>query len=349
MTRHVAVLEGDGIGPEVARAAVQVMQAAVGDPAALEVGWHPFGWSAYEAGGEAFPDATRAACLAADAVFFGAVGAPGTLPPEVPRPERALLELRASLGTWANLRPVRPHPALLDASPLRRERVLGTDILFVRELTGGLYFGPKESHPDRASDTAEYSVGEIERVIRQAADLARGRSGRLTSVDKANVLATSRLWRQTTDRVIAEDYPDITLEHVLVDAMAMHLIARPATFDVVVTSNLFGDILTDEAAMLTGSLGMLPSASVGDGERGLYEPVHGTAPDIAGRGIANPYGAMRSMVWMLRLSLGLSEAADRLDQALDDAVAAGSHTPDLGGRATTADVVRDVLARLDER
>ena len=345
MTPHVVVLGGDGIGPEVTDAALQVGLAAAG-PDAFSWASHPFGYQAYLDHGEAFPETTQTACGSADAVFLGAIGAPGTLPADVPRPERALLQLRKSLGTYANLRPVKPHAALLDASPLRPERLQGTDILFVRELTGGLYFGAHERTDDRATDTATYTTEEVTRVVRRACQLARARSGRVTSVDKANVLATSRLWRQVAERVVTDEFADITLEHVLVDAFAMQLLDRPTAFDVVVTGNLFGDILTDEAAMLAGSIGMLPSAALGDGHCGLYEPVHGTAPDIAGTGRANPYGAMASMAWMLRVSLELPNAADRLEQAIEQAVHDGVRTPDLGGQATTAEVRDAVRQRL---
>ncbi|MEN0060673.1 MAG: 3-isopropylmalate dehydrogenase [Myxococcota bacterium] len=348
MTHHIAVLGGDGIGPEVTQAAVTVGLAAVEDPSAIEVTWHDFGYGAQLECGESFPEATQVACARADAVLLGAIGAPGTLPADVPRPERGLLALRAMLGTYANLRPVRPHPDLIDASPLRPERVRGTDILFVRELTGGLYFGQRHTTEDQATDTATYTVAEIERVVRQACALAQTRDGRLTSVDKANVLATSRLWRRVVDEVVAA-YPDVQHEHVLVDAMAMHLIARPTDFDVVVTANLFGDILTDEAAMLAGSIGMMPSASVGDQGRGLYEPIHGTAPDLAGKGVANPCGAMHSMAWLLRVSCGMEDAANRLEQAVDRAIASGVRTPDLGGTATTQAVVDAVLTNLEAR
>jgi len=258
--------------------------------------------------------------------------------------------LRRELGTFANLRPVRVHPSLTDASTLKAEVVAGVDLVFVRELTGGIYFGEKHRDAVHASDVCSYSSAEIERIVRVAAELARGRSGRLTSIDKSNVLETSRLWREVSQRVVEHEFPDVRLEHMLVDAAAMHLIHRPREFDVLVTENMFGDILTDEASMLAGSLGLLPSASLGAGRRGIYEPIHGSAPDIAGRGIANPYGAILSGALLLRHSLGLHAEAAALEQAVADAVAAGARTADLvraGERAySTREAGEAVLSRL---
>jgi 3-isopropylmalate dehydrogenase len=245
------------------------------------------------------------------------------------RPEQGLLALRQALGAFANLRPVSVHAALLDASTLKREVVEGVDLIFVRELTGGIYFGAKQRDATRASDLCVYTVAEVERIVRVAGALARARRRRLTSVDKANVLETSRLWRQVTSRVMAEEFPDVQLEHMLVDSAAMHLIRRPRDFDVLVTENMFGDILTDEAAMLAGSLGLLPSASLGSGTRGIYEPIHGSAPDIAGRGIANPYGTILSIALLLRHSLGLATEAAALEAAVGAALAQGARTADI--------------------
>ncbi len=343
---NIVVLPGDGIGPEVTEAAVTVCQRAAPD-AGLTWSESAFGYAAIESDGVPFPESTRTACQSSDAVLLGAVGSPADLPAGSPRPEDGLLELRAALGTWANLRPVRPHPVLRDASPLRPEFLDDVDLLFVRELTGGIYFGEKIAGEDRASDECAYTRAEVERVTRKAFELARSRRGKLASVDKANILETSRLWRRVTQDIGDSEFPDVELEHVLVDAMAMHLLRRSAEFDVIVTENMFGDILTDEASMIAGSMGMLPSASLGSGKVGLYEPIHGTAPDIAGRGIANPYAAILSSAMLLRWSLGLDEAASRIERAVDDAVTAGVTTPDLGGSATTATITEAVIDRLD--
>lgn len=350
---HITVLPGDGIGPEVTSAAVAVLH-AVGRRFD-----HPFrieealiGGAAIDATGEALPAATAEACDRADAVLLGAVGGPRWSDPKAPvRPEQGLLALRKQLNVYANLRPVKPHPATLKHSAIKAEVLQGVDLVVVRELTGGSYFGRKERHADRAVDVCEYSVGEIERVARQAFRLARTRRGRVTSVDKANVLETSRLWRETVSRVHRAEFPDVVLEHQLVDSMAMHLISRPRDYDVVVTENLFGDILTDEAAMLAGSMGLLPSAALGDGPRGLYEPIHGSAPDIAGQGIANPIAAILSVAMLLRHSLGLHREAEAVESAVATVLTAGEGDParrarDLGGTATTAALTAAVLAAL---
>jgi 3-isopropylmalate dehydrogenase len=285
-------------------------------------------------------------------VLLCAVGGPkwDTTDPDAPRPEQGLLGLRKGLGLFANLRPVRPSEALLDASPLRRERIEGTDLLVVRELTGGIYFGDSGRDGDRAHDDCAYTVDEIERISRVAFEAAIERRGRVTSVDKANVLETSRLWRETVTR-LSPEYEEVELDHLLVDNAAMQLVSRPADFDVIVTENLFGDILSDEAAMLTGSLGMLPSASLGEKGPGLFEPVHGSAPDIAGRGIANPLATFLSVAMMLRYGLGMHDQAGRLDAAVDAALADGLRTPDLsGGEGTrevgTEEMTAAVLAKL---
>ncbi|MGH8183452.1 MAG: 3-isopropylmalate dehydrogenase, partial [Rhodanobacteraceae bacterium] len=310
---------------------------------------HLLGGCAIDATGEPLPKATLDACLAADAVLLGAVGGPKWSDPSAPvRPEQGLLALRAGLGVYANLRPVKVHPALAALSPLKNERLADIDILFVRELTGGVYFGKKQKFADAATDEARYTEAEVERVARRAFELARTRRQHLTSVDKANVLETSRLWRRTVTRVAA-DYPDVTLEHQLVDSMAMLLLTRPARYDVVVTGNLFGDILTDEAAGLAGSLGLLPSASLGEGRTGLYEPIHGSAPDIAGQGIANPTGAILSAALLLRHSLNLHEGARALEDAVTHVLKRGPHTRDLGGEGTTSAVTDAIVTALENR
>ena len=339
MTRRIVVLPGDGIGPEIMAAARELLE-RVGE---FQFEEHLIGGASIDAHGTALTDEVVEACRSADAVLLAAVGGPkwDTTDPDAPRPEQGLLGIRKGLGLFANLRPVRPSPALLDASPLKRERIEGTDLLVVRELTGGLYFGDSGLNGDTAHDTCVYSEGEIERIARVAFGLARTK---VTSVDKANVLETSRLWRKVVTRVgEGEDTP---LEHMLVDNAAMQLVARPADFDVIVTENMFGDILSDEAAMLTGSLGMLPSASLGDSGPGLFEPVHGSAPDIAGRGIANPLAMFGSVALMLRHGLAMEDAAAAVESAVDLALGNGLRTPDLGGDATTEAATRAVLTNL---
>jgi 3-isopropylmalate dehydrogenase len=352
MRARIAVLGGDGIGPEVAAEGVRCLEAvATLFGHELELTPAPFGGAAIDECGSPLPEATLKACLASDAVLLGAIGGPRWSAPEAPaRPEAGLLRLRKELGAFANLRPVKVHPSLADASSLKAEVVRGVDLVFVRELTGGIYFGEKQRDASGASDVCRYSVGEVERIVRVAAQLARGRRRRLTSIDKSNVLETSRLWRAVTQRVIAEEFPELALDHLLVDAAAMHLIRTPRDFDVLVTENMFGDILTDEASMLAGSLGLLPSASIGHGRRGLYEPIHGSAPDIAGRGTANPLGTILSVALLLRHSLGLPAEAAALEQAVDAALAAGARTSDLvtGGEPflSTRGMGDAVLSRL---
>ena len=350
---RITVLPGDGIGPEVTASAVAVLQAVgqrFGQTFHIEEAL--IGGAAIDATGHALPPATAEACDRADAVLLGAVGGPKWSDPKAPvRPEQGLLALRKQLNVYANLRPVKPHPATLKHSAIKAEVLQGVDLVVVRELTGGSYFGRKERHADRAVDVCEYSVGEIERVARHAFRLARTRRGKVTSVDKANVLETSRLWRETVTRVHRAEFPDVVLEHQLVDSMAMHLISRPRDYDVVVTENLFGDILTDEAAMLAGSMGLLPSAALGDGPRGLYEPIHGSAPDIAGQGIANPIAAILSVAMLLRHSLSLHREADAVESAVGAVLAAGEgnaalRARDLGGTANTAALTSAVLAAL---
>ena len=305
------------------------------------------GGASIDAHGTALTDEVLAACAGSDAVLLGAVGGPkwDTTDPDRPRPEQGLLGLRAGLGLYANLRPVRPWPALYDASPLRRERIEGTDLLVVRELTGGIYFGERGREPDRAFDTCVYTLAEVERLAEWGFRAAAGRRRKVTSVDKANVLETSRLWREQVTRTAAA-HPGVELEHMLVDNAAMQLVSRPADFDVIVTENLFGDVLSDEAAMITGSIGLLPSASLGPGALGLYEPVHGSAPDIAGRGVANPIATCLSAAMMLRYSLDAPAAADRIEGAVDAVIESGARTRDLGGDLGTQDVRDRLLAAL---
>src|SRR5215218_5925435 len=306
-TAKIVTLPGDGIGPEIMDSAKAILDRLGG----FETTDHLIGGASIDAHGTALTDDTLAACTQSDAVLLAAVGGPkwDTTSPDAPRPEQGLLGLRKGLELFANLRPVRPAPPLLDASPLKRERIEGTDLLVVRELTGGIYFGDSGRNADSAYDTNTYSTAEIDRITRVAFKFARTK---VTSVDKANVLETSRLWRATVEKV-ARDYPDTPLEHLLVDNAAMQLVSRPTDFDVIVTENLFGDILSDEAAMLTGSLGMLPSASMGDGGPGLFEPVHGSAPDIAGTGKANPLAMFGSVAMMLRYGLAMQDEASRLE------------------------------------
>lgn len=339
----IALLPGDGIGPEVTREAARVLNAAADAFGfTIETTEHAVGGAGLDAAGDPLPAETLDACLAADAVFLGAVGGPTwDDAPADRRPERGLLRLRARLGAFANLRPVAVPEALAERSPLRPDRVAGTDLLIVRELTGGIYFGhPRERTEAEAFDTMRYSVLEIERIARVAFQWAERRSGRVASVDKANVLASSALWRDTVARVAADEFPDVELEHLYVDNAAMQLVRDPRRFDVVVTGNLFGDILSDLAATLPGSLGLLPSASVG-GRTGLFEPVHGSAPDLAGRGLANPLAAILSAVMLLD-QLGEAEAAHAVRQSVDAVLADGPLPPDLDGSATTAEVGRAV-------
>jgi 3-isopropylmalate dehydrogenase len=343
--KTIATLPGDGIGPEIMAVAKTVLDAVVGE-GRLTYDDHLFGGASIDAHGIALTDETLAACRAADAVLLAAVGGPkwDTTDPDEPRPEQGLLGLRKELGLFANLRPVRAIDALIDASPLRPERIAGTDLLVVRELTGGIYFGEKTRTATTASDLCAYSTEEVERIVRVA---FRSAHTKVTSVDKANVLETSRLWREVVIRVHAEEFPDIELEHVLVDNAAMQLVSNPSAFEVIVTENLFGDILSDEAAMITGSLGMLPSASLGNPDGpGLFEPVHGSAPDIAGQGIANPLAMFLSAALLLRHGLGWESEASTLESAVDRALAGGLRTPDLGGAATTAEATDAVLSNL---
>lgn len=356
----IAVLPGDGIGPDVVAEARRVLL-AVAELSNIEITFEEglIGGAAIDATGTALPADTTALCRRSDAVLLGAVGGPKWDDPSAKvRPEQGLLAIRRALGLFANLRPVLPHPSLLDASPLRPERLAGVDLVVVRELTGGIYFGERGLHPlagggERAHDVCAYETSEIERIVRVAGELARLRRGQVTSVDKANVLETSRLWRRVTTRVMADEFPDVKLEHVLVDSCAMHLVTNPSRFDVIVTENMFGDILTDEAAVLTGSIGLLPSASLGaaaaSGTRmGLYEPIHGSAPDLVGRGEANPVGTILSAAMLLRHSLGRETEARALEGAVSAAIADGVRTPDLGGRASTCELADALIVRLSQ-
>ncbi|MCP4246308.1 MAG: 3-isopropylmalate dehydrogenase [bacterium] len=335
MSTRIAVLPGDGIGPEVVAEAVKVLEvAARRSGRTFEVDEGLIGGAALDQTGNPLPDDTLALCRRADAVLLGAVGGPKWDDlKNLLRPEQGLLRIRKELGLFANLRPVRAYRAVAEAVPLRPEIVAGVDLVVVRELTGGLYFGERgrRAHDsgEEAFDTMIYSTGEIERIARVAARLARRRDGRLTSVDKANVLESSRLWRATVTRIVRDEFPDVRLDHVLVDAAAMYLIQHPARFDVIVTENMFGDILTDEASVLAGSMGLLPSASLGGDGPGLYEPVHGSAPDIAGQGLANPIGVILSTAMMCRWSLGWPDVARCLEAAVARVLEAGCRTADI--------------------
>jgi 3-isopropylmalate dehydrogenase len=345
MAPRVILLPGDGIGPEIIGPAVELLQAA---GANFEYEERLVGGASIDAHGTALTDETLDACRGADAVLLAAVGGPkwDTTDPAKPRPEQGLLGLRKGLGLFANLRPVRPVPALYDASPLKRELIERTDLVVIRELTGGIYFGEKTRTDDSASDACVYTREEIARIARVAFGAARSR---VTSVDKANVLETSRLWREVVHEVHGQEFPNVELEHLLVDNAAMQLIAAPRHFDVILTENMFGDILSDEAAMLTGSIGMLPSASLGNQDPptpGLFEPVHGSAPDIAGTGAANPLAMFLSAALMLRHGFGMEVQAAAVESAVDRALADGLRTQDLGGSASTAEATREVLKHL---
>jgi len=355
MQAKIVLLPGDGIGPEVIGAAVEVLEALSRSSSGHEFSFteHLIGGCSIDAHGTALTDEVITDCQAAQAVLLGAVGGPKwDNPLSKVRPEQGLLRLRKELGVFANLRPVKVHPALLSASPLKPEKLAGVDLIVVRELTGGLYFGKPKGRQRvngniRAVDTMEYQDYEIQRILEMAFRLARGRRKKVTSVDKANILETSRLWRQIAGEMQAL-YPEITLEHMLVDTAAMRLVSNPASFDILVTENMFGDILTDEASVLVGSMGLLPSASLGGDGPGLYEPIHGSAPDIAGKGIANPMGAILSAALMLRYSLGLENEALAVERAVEQMLADGCRTADLGGSLTTSQVTAEVIQRLEE-
>ncbi|CAN5160427.1 3-isopropylmalate dehydrogenase [soil metagenome] len=345
-TYRIVLLPGDGVGPEVtvsAKSALEAVGAKFG--LAFDFAEHAIGGAAIDATGEPLPPETQAACMASHAVFLGAVGGP-KWDGAPKRPEQGLLAIRKAMGLFANLRPVKVDASTADRSPLKREAVEGADLLIVRELTGGLYFGERTRTADRATDQCVYTVAEVERVARVAFEAARGRRGKLASIDKANVMETSRLWRETVVR-IAADYPDVTLEHGLVDSAAMRLITHPKSYDVILTENMFGDILSDEASVLCGSIGLLGSASLGaPGAPGLFEPIHGSAPDIAGQDRANPVGSLRATAMLLRDGLKLAEAADALATAIDAALAGGAATADLSGTFGTQAMTTAVVERL---
>lgn len=365
MRATIALLPGDGIGPEVLVSGRKVLNAvAQGYGHAFEIHEYLIGGGAIDSCGRPLPETTLQGCRESDAVLLGAVGGPKWNDPGASiRPEQGLLGLRKQLGLFANLRPVKPHSSLLVASPIRSERLHGVDLMVVRELTGGIYFGEPRlrrqvNGEEQAVDTMVYSQSEVRRVAHLAFQIARGRRTKVTSVDKANVLECSRLWRQTVS-LVGQDYPDVTLEHLLVDAAAMHLLTRPASFDVILTANLFGDILTDEASVLSGSMGNLASASLGQETnalglpRGLYEPIHGSAPDIAGKGIANPVGTILSVAFLLRYSLGLETEAQAVEEAVEEALTSGCRTADLAGPGekalTTAEMSSAVVERVSVR
>lgn len=358
MKTVITLLPGDGIGPEVLAAGRSVLEfIARGSGHTFEMQEFLIGGCAINAHGTALPEDTLEACQSADAILLGAVGGPEWDDPTAAvRPEQGLLGLRKDLGLYANLRPVKPHPSLLDASPLRSELLKDVDLLVVRELTGGIYFGePRQrillNGEEQAVDTMTYTEGEVRRVAQMAFQLAQLRQGKVTSVDKANVLECSRLWRQTVTTVAAE-YPDVAIEHLLVDAAAMYLMTRPGSFDVILTANLFGDILTDEASVLSGSMGNLASASLGETinslgkPQGLYEPIHGSAPDIAGKGIANPIGTILSTAMLLRYSLGLEAEAQAVEEAVQATISNGHKTPDLGGDLSTRSLTDEIIQNL---
>lgn len=350
-TLKIVSVSGDGIGPEVNAQAVRVLKLVCKLAGrAIEIVEMPMGGVALDAGDKALPDATRDACIKADAVLLGAVGLPkydGAVGDR--RPEKGLLDLRKALGVFANLRPVRSIEALIDASPLKRPIVEGTDMLVVRELLGGVYFGEPRGIDDHyAFNTMGYTVPEVQRVARVAFEAARKRRNKVTSVDKANVLEVSQLWRRTVIALHKSEFPDVELDHQYVDSAAMDLIRNPRRFDVVVTSNLFGDILTDAAAVLPGSIGVLASASLGEGP-GLFEPIHGSAPDIAGKGIANPLGAIGSVAWMFKTSLKMVEQGEQIEKAIDQVLQAGHRTKDLGGNVCTEEMGSLICQALESR
>ncbi len=337
MKARIAVIAGDGIGPEVVAEGTRVLERIARKfNHDFTMNAAPFGGAAIDLTGDPLPKATLDECLAADGVLLGAIGGPKWGPSAKARPEQGLLRIRRELGVYANLRPIKLHPALRDSSVLKPEILDGVDLVFVRELTGGIYFGEKTRTATLATDLCSYSVAEVERITRVAGRLAAARRKKIVSIDKSNVLETSRLWREVAERVIKAEFPGISLEHMLVDSAAMHLIKRPRDFDVLLTENMFGDILTDEGAMLASSLGVLPSASVGDGRRGLYEPIHGSAPDIAGKGIANPIGTILSVALLLRHSLGLETEATAVEAAVSRAIDGGARTADIAEKGRTA-------------
>ena len=332
MKANITIMSGDGVGPEITREAIKVLQAIESVfNHNLSIKKVLFGGIAIDETGTPYPEETQKSCKNSDAVLLGAVGGPKWSDPNMKvRPEKeGLLEMRADLGIYANIRPIKTYPELIDNSPIKNRYLENIDMVFVRELTGGIYFGEKKKSDTSASDICEYSKIEIERIARVAANIAQSRRKKITSVDKANVMATSQLWRSTTTELIMKEYKELELEHIFIDAATMHLLSRPADFDVILTDNLFGDILTDEAAMLTGSIGMLPSACLGENSFGVYEPIHGSAPDIANQGIANPCGAILSAAMLLQYSLNLKEEAQTIEQSIGGVIKEGILTKDL--------------------
>ena len=345
MTRKIVALAGDGIGPEIMEAGLEVL-ASISEKTGFdyEIDRRPFGGAGIDATGHPLPEATLKAAREADAILLAAIGSPQYDDAPV-RPEQGLLALRKELNLYANIRPVKIFESLKHLSSLKPERITGVDFVVVRELTGGIYFGDHILEEKKARDINEYSYEEVERIIRKAFEIARSRRKILTSIDKQNVLATSKLWRRVADEV-AKDFPDVTLEHQLVDSAAMLMITNPAKFDVIVTENLFGDILSDESSVLSGTLGVMPSASHSEDGPSLYEPIHGSAPDIAGKGIANPISMILSVAMMLRDSFGRYEDAQRIEHAVEETLAAGILTRDIGGQASTKEMTEAIIARL---
>ena len=345
MTRKIVALAGDGIGPEIVEAGLEVLEALAEKTGFdYEIDRRPFGGAGIDAAGHPLPDETLKASREADAILLAAIGSPQYDDAPV-RPEQGLLALRKELNLYANIRPVKIFESLNHLSPLKPERITGVDFVVVRELTGGIYFGEHILEEKKARDINDYSYEEVERIIRKAFEIARSRRKILTSIDKQNVLATSKLWRRVADEV-AKDFPDVTLEHQLVDSAAMLMITNPAKFDVIVTENLFGDILSDESSVLSGTLGVMPSASHSENGPSLYEPIHGSAPDIAGLGIANPISMILSIAMMLRDSFGRYEDAKRIEDAVEATLAAGILTRDIGGQASTREMTEAIIARL---
>ncbi len=347
MKLNIVYLPGDGIGPEVGNVAISCLEKVCerfGHDLILET--HLFGGASIDAYGVPLTDKTLNDCKRADAVILGAIGGPKWAHGDV-RPEQGLLKLRKELQTFANVRPVKTHEIACEQAPLKTEILKGVDIVVVRELTGGIYFGDKNKKPDEAYDVCTYNREEIERIIRFSADLAMTRNKKLTSVDKANVLDTSRLWREITNEIIDQDYPELTLEHLYIDAATMHLLDRPNSFDVIVTENMFGDILTDEASMLAGSLGLLPSASIGSGRGAIYEPIHGSAPDIAGQDKANPIGMVLSVAMMLRYSFGLEKESNLIEKNVKKILDDRLFTGDLKGSESLSSLSKKLIALFD--
>ena len=345
MTKKIVALAGDGIGPEIMEAGLEVL-ASISEKTGFdyEVDKRPFGGAGIDAAGHPLPDQTLKASREADAILLAAIGSPQYDDAPV-RPEQGLLALRKELNLYANIRPVKIFESLKHLSPLKPERITGVDFVVVRELTGGIYFGEHILEEKKARDINDYSYEEVERIVRKAFEIARSRRKILTSIDKQNVLATSKLWRRVADEV-AQDFPDVTLEHKLVDSAAMLMITNPAKFDVIVTENLFGDILSDESSVLSGTLGVMPSASHSENGPSLYEPIHGSAPDIAGLGIANPISMILSVAMMLRDSFGRYEDAKRIEDAVEATLAAGILTRDIGGQASTKEMTEAIIERL---